>query len=192
MKKLTLLFCLIAATVTQAQTKEETINWLQEKFEKYLKPADCEVKVYGVRGIEWCAFLDDPEKYDLKIQINECEIQLILNCSYNHNYAGERKLANNYRSSVTLTMPTTDLSRFDLFGPEYHAAVIRINGTVNNEYDDDNGIRQNVVRKKWNNDKALSVGNFIRIENGETNIEARIEKAIRHLATFCPKKKEAF
>lgn len=35
MKKLVLLICLFAATIAQAQTKEETINWLQEKLNGY-------------------------------------------------------------------------------------------------------------------------------------------------------------
>jgi hypothetical protein len=32
----------------------------------------------------------------------------------------------------------------------------------------------------------------IKIEPREENIHSRIEKALKHLATFCPKKKEAF
>ena len=33
---------------------------------------------------------------------------------------------------------------------------------------------------------------FIKIGNREENIRSRIEKALKHLATFCPKKQEAF
>jgi hypothetical protein len=185
-KTFIILSLLLGSFYVQAQTKEETIAWIKEKFEKYIKP-NPGITFTGVRGVGWLCFTDDAT---INVQVNECFITITLEQYLSNPYA-LGKLQNKWHTKITMTLPTEDVKSIGYYGLSYNLALVKVNGYVNNDYDDEKGNAQNTIRRKWNNETQYS-SDFIKIENGEKDIYARIEKAIKHLNSFCPKKKEAF
>lgn len=173
MKKLFLFFALFFTinAISFAQTKEETINWLKEKLEKCL--------VGGYAG--WSRSGNEPwvpysKIINIKLEsIDACVIVI----SYSYYHLDRKEITSNDRA----TLPTSNLDIKE-FKPEmdsryysfsYSAEVIKIDDLTKGETRFDSRI-------------------FGRIEiaNKEEDIRSRIEKAIKHLATFCPQKKETF
>lgn len=98
------------------------------------------------------------------LSITECEI------TYTYNYFKERQ--------VKIALPTTGMVFYKAEKGvwwEYKSKVVRYENLIKNG--------------------DISYSNLemdIGVENREENIYERIQKAIAHLATFCPKKTEAF
>ena len=130
-------FCLLN-TISYGQTKEETINWLNQKLTKYCHHDICDVTIES---------------------ISECQI-IIKHISRINGYL--------YISYI----PTNGMK-------------INTNGEMSFpieaiEIKDDSGL------------KSFSKSSAFSIQEVEDHLCSRIEKAVAHLATFCPKKKETF
>ncbi len=144
MKKLlfALLLCFITSYAVQAQTKEETITWVNQKLQTYLY-------------LDWFGATTE----DLTIKVTECFITI--NFTY---VANER----NKRPGQYYIIPTD--------GVEFGERKINMkNGTES-------------IRSESGFINSASFG----IKIGEENLLERLNKAVTHLATFCPKKQETF
>lgn len=168
MKILTLLFCLfvLAVTIAQAQTKEETISWLNEKLSK------CIVSLYESSS--------EKELYYYNIHVNECEIIIEVKAD-NPNETRPGYWKKHY-DKITLPL-TARLEAIQTGGQ----AVFRVKAKVIKSVG--YTVNGNNERKDWN---KLDERCDIRANNMEENIFERINKALTHLATYCPQKKEAF
>jgi|688.fasta_scaffold1004508_2 hypothetical protein len=139
---------LLLSTISYGQTKEETISWLTEKFNKSLEP------VYGFSA----------DKIT-NIKISPCEI--VINAEH-HNAYGE--LSETYE----ITIPT--------------------DGTI---VEDENikFTEERILIKYLEINKNFyykGITGYCKLKNSEPDLYARVKKALDHLATFCPKKKETF
>jgi hypothetical protein len=150
---LLIVFCLFNLN-SHSQTKEETIDWLKEKFSKYLVECANEKVSKGSKN--------------LLVSVSPCEITL--EYSYRNKYFDKGDNDDNYK----YTIPTDNL----IF-----------------EYDGISTTGERVTfQKMTNNEKKIyktKIEGFTLFE-GETDLKARVKKALDHLATFCPKKKETF
>lgn len=166
MKKLVLLICLFAATAGKAQTKDETISWLIEKLSK------CIVSTFSSD--------ESKEFYYYSIQVNECEITIEIKMDR----PGETRPGYWKRHYDKITLPlSARLEPIQTGGQavfRVRAKVIRSVGYYVNYKDE---------RTDWN---KLDEYCGVRVNNMEENIFERINKALSHLASFCPQKKEAF
>lgn len=149
--------------IALGQTKEETIAWLKEKFEKYLVS-----KEYTVEVIK-----------DMKlVSIDACSFT-ITSVGIRTNDSGEPHYYSN-------TFPTDIVS------------IQTDNAGKNGYFDygkDEKGMDVKKVLCVYDGVKSYRSGDWVGIQlffGGEENIRERIEKALKHLATFCPKKKETF
>jgi len=141
-----LLFCLITSYAAQAQTKEETITWLQEKIQNYI-------------------YFDGPmgEAENITVTVNECFI--IINYMLTTTYSS---YPNQY-----LIIPTAGVS-------------------LDKEIGMKNGIESIRYRTFDNNEQLSNRTLLFFVKSSEENLYERLQKAVDHLATFCPKKKETF
>jgi len=156
MKKLlfALLLCFITSYAVQAQTKEETITWLQEKLQKYI--------YYDYYG--WKA-------EDISVKVSECSITVQYTL-IEPPIVGNQKYHNQY-----YIVPTTGLY-FDQGGRDI---LISMKDEV-----------ASIRNKERGNDEELTKYIFMYITPGEEKLKERLQKAVDHLATFCPKKQETF
>ena len=156
-------FCLLN-TFCYAQTKEETIAWLQEKLEKhfYVFPRECKIGcTYTFQSVE----------------INECEIKYKI--KYWWGFSGGTT------ERYTYVIPTKDLiiSGGILYLNYEGITVTQTSST----YSDKTG---GSLSRPY---KTSRMDEFGINTSGEVDINERTQKAITHLATFCPeKKKETF
>ncbi len=146
----------------QAQTKEDTIAWLKEKLEKCL-----EGNGYSY-GSETKVFT----KYNKNVKlesINECEFII----SYDQGKDRIKVVFPTRIKSFIYDNWEEGLPKRDFF--DYSAAVVKkINLSNSNK----------IYYSSSNYDVYIAIR--------EENILERIEKALKHLATFCPKKQEIF
>lgn len=150
MKKLLFIFTLFISATSFAQTKEETIAWIKEKFEKHSK--------YRIN-----------EKITI-VKINECG--MIIRSDYTMEIYGE-----NRQSFAISEIPFTaflEIKAYDGSAAQLHFTA----EVVKHSYSDGSSGYNNT--------------SYFEIMNREENLYARMEKAIKHLATFCEKKKETF
>lgn len=157
------LLCLFS-TFSYGQTKEETISWLTEKLEKCLNGT-----YTGWEANDGYPNYLVGKHENVKLEsINECEF-IVTYHIYNIKF---RTVFPTDIDSIKNTCEGSPLPTcFTFF---YDAKVVKTeNLTKKNEYYSHAGIG-------------------IIIEPREENIYARIEKAMKHLSTFCPKKKETF
>lgn len=138
----------LLSNISYGQTKEETISWLTEKFNKYLEP------VYGFSA----------DKIT-NIQISPCEILIK---AESHNAYGE--LTNTYE----ITIPTDGTTVED----------------ENIKFTEERILVKYLEIKKTFYYKGIT--GYCKLKNAEPDLYARVKKALNHLATFCPKKKEPF
>lgn len=141
MKKLlfTTLFCLVTSFTAQAQTKEETITWLQDKLSKYLRRSnECNIENLSVK-VETCNF--------------------IISYSWNNT---------KYEEEVP-----TDNTTFSPYVKTKGKRIVRKNLTTN--------------EKEYSYNIWCTL-----LPEAEEDLNVRVTKALNHLATFCPKKKETF
>ncbi len=167
MKKL-ITICLLVATSFTANaqtepTKEETIIWLKEKLEKHFKQYQTGCKI-------GCSFTL------LNVEINECEIRYKVN--YWWGFSGGTT------EGYTYVIPTQDLRiQRGVFYLNYDGITVINTSTT---YSDKSGLNKPYEIRSMDNAFGINI-------SGEVDIEERIQKAITHLATFCPqKKKETF
>ncbi len=182
MKKL-ITICLLVATSFTANaqtepTKEETITWLKEKFEK------CGYMARG-GGFMKCE--------ELKYKINECSIVV---------------------SAVIID--SRDEIEYGVLSVEFPTTGCKIWGTGNltdefrNTYSGVLSYESSVVKEEkvftkkhefWKSEIILRnetafISNGAKygfyLQSNENDILERIQKALDHLATFCPKKTETF
>lgn len=153
MKKLiTICLLVVAAFTVNAQTEEETISWLKEKFEKNLVPS-----TNGSKRIE-----------NLKVdRITSCEIQISF-------------------SLLFLDVSNSSYRAYKLFFP---CNGIKINLDKGTFYYSAEKILIKVDDKDYYQNDS---GNNFSIRNAEEDFYKRIQTALDHLATFCPKIKETF
>ncbi|WBV60835.1 hypothetical protein PFY12_01640 [Chryseobacterium camelliae] len=169
MKKLFLLFAFIACGFTAtAQTKEETINWIKEKLAKYF-----EDKSYK-RGCKiGCSYTFH------NVEINECEIKYKV--EYWWGFSGGTTEGYNF------ILPTQDLkiNNEGEFVLNYeNIEKIQTSSTFHSKHG------EALDKPKHISGTQYEFGINIR---GEVDLVNRIQKAITHLASFCPpKEKETF
>lgn len=148
-------FCLLN-TISYGQTKEETISWLKEKFEKCVEMES----------------LNSGNNYrNVKIDINECHIEVKAMLTYN----GSEDLFN-----VTITMPTIGA---EITKEGYIMYVDKLIKSTKIFFDS-----RSLQSYYGRSTKEV----YFKLINNEDDILPRIQKALDHLATFCPKKKETF
>jgi hypothetical protein len=169
-------FCLLN-TISFGQTKEETISWLKEKFEK------CG---YMARG-------GNMECEKLKYKINECSILVTAVITDSRDEIEYGVLSLEFPTTGCKIWGTGDLR--DEFR-NMHFGVLSYKSRVVKD--------EKIYTKKhkyWKNETILrDVSAFISnesrygfyLQKNEDDILERIQKALDHLATFCPKKKETF
>lgn len=157
---------LFSATMLKAQTKEQTIAWLKEKLTKYI--VDDEEYKNALSG-DWSI---------KEVVITECEI--LFKCSHWWGFAGG---TTDYYDVVMPTQDLTIISGNNCFALNYEGIKVTKTGTT---YRDKSGLNETY--------KIKNTINMFRINSqAEVNIIERIQKAITHLAEFCPPKpKEAF
>lgn len=170
MKKLVLLICLFAATAVQAQTKEETISWLKGKLEKCLFNT---VRNFGSSA-----------STVIQVELTDCEMIIEITAE-NPDEQTWREGKKFYGKS------TIPLSSFYLLkDDEFYRPRASLRSTAVNfrhEY-----YTINHEGKKIEKNETLSYSVFVELRLCEENILERITKAVAHLKTFCPQKKEAF
>jgi hypothetical protein len=151
MKKWLIVLVLSAsfANNAQAQTKEETITWLQEKLQKYLYMS------YFGSGAE-----------NITVEITQCFITIRFTMTDTEN----RKLVKHYGQYYIIP---TDGAQFGHF------------------IEMKNGVKSIRV-KEYDNAESLTKTATFRITEGEEKLLERLQKAVDHLATFCPRTKETF
>jgi hypothetical protein len=133
----------LLSTISYGQTKEETISWLTEKFNKYLIGYNPWYEINNIT-ISTCAITIDVT-YDA---VNDSPIK--------------------YRT----VMPTDGINIWEL-GFQFNEERVSITDPSNK------------LRFSKNND-------YCKLKNAEPDLYGRVKKALEHLATFCPKKKETF
>jgi hypothetical protein len=163
LKAITLIAICLFSMSSYAQTKEETISWLQEKLEKhFVNFASC------TNG--WNCY------YTFKsVEINECEIEY--KCSYFWPFSGGT--TDGYR----IIIPTKDL-KINSKGAFY----IDFDG-IKSIHTSSTYVGKLSKDSHFNSmDYYFGIKT-----SGEVDLVNRIQKAINFLGTFCPeKKKEAF
>jgi hypothetical protein len=174
MKKvlLAISFTFLCIGLVNAQTKEETISWLKGKLGSYLKGLKDESSVTNI-------YLES---------LNECEFKISYVLKWEVEYPNASRL---YRSTqyVTITAPTSIESLGDQFWFSTKAVNYHSNGKKL-EFDTKTGDLLNSYDYIEINEFRRSIQ--LQIEEREAAIRERVEKAFKHLATFCPKKKEIF
>ncbi len=157
MKKilLALLLCFITSYAVQAQTKDETIKWLQEKLQKYSTS-------HYIKNIE--------------VKVDECFIifSYVLLPETNRDRI---KYENQYHIFPSDGMIFTESI---LGGSEEKIISIGIKGGLSR------------IRTKHYGKESLENNSQFHLIMGEENLSDRLNKAVTHLATFCPKTKETF
>lgn len=138
-------FCLFNLN-SYAQTKEETISWLQEKLSKYI--------VYDLNF----------ENLNLLINVSSCNITI--DYTYYNQYIHESQ-------KYIVKIPTD--------GVTIENGKINVTGERITEQDIARGTS-----------KFINSLEFFNLKEGETDLQNRVQTALDHLATFCPKKKETF
>lgn len=163
MKKLLIQIVLVLsfsiANQCHAQTKEETIIWLQEKLQKYYR-------FYGDKTI---------------VRVTECSITFSYNLPPETNPSVRKAYFNQYH-----IFPTDGL-------------IFRLRTGVTSWSGSDDyiemEIKENLKRirvKDFSETESLRNSSQIQVVPGEENLSDRLNKAVTHLATFCPKTKEIF
>lgn len=151
---------LLQTVVSFGQTKEETISWLKDKFEKYAIGHP-----YGKATVK-----------DIKlVSVDAC--QFIFSCIYTE----EADVGTPHQ--VTTTFPT-DIVGIDEWGYFDYGADSK---------SDEGGVKK--VIQILDGKKQFRGGAYAMVKihlAGEEKLRERLEKAIKHLATFCEKKKETF
>jgi hypothetical protein len=168
MKKLFIL-CLLLATVfeVKAQSKEETISWLNEKLTKYL----ADESTFSVKYEDGQTEQASPAEIKL-ISIDECRIVIQKKLTYPR---GEIK------EHTKMILPTAVLAIHPENGHfKYAAEVVSYETEVE---------KNGVITPS---SSFFSDTGYASIRNGEENIRERVATALKHLATFCPKKQETF
>jgi len=154
MKKILIILGLLVvfSTNSNAQTKEETITWLQQKLQKYLFYAESgEVKYVSV-------------------EVTECFITIkfaLVNCGFYR--------SNEYYNQYYVI--PTDGVQFE----KYLHVMIKMKNDV-----------CSIREKIYNRDERFTYNTVLSITLGEENLLERLNKAVTHLATFCPRKQEIF
>lgn len=149
-KLFVLLLCFMASYALQAQTKEETISWLQEKLQKYI--------VVGEKA------------KNVKVIVNECFITI----SYDENeYYTNGNLYKTFNNQYEI-IPTSGI-------------LVGININAKNKIKSIRCLRE----KSFENERFIW-SSYFNITEGEENLYERLQKAVDHLATFCPQKQETF
>ncbi len=163
----TLLVSFKGYTQDSQPTKEETITWLKDKLTKHFKNLKPVNNNYG-----WIL------SYSLEsVDVKECEI--IYKVSYSTPFSGGTI------TKITYTIPTKGLKIYSsYFGLNYDGIKEEETSSISS------GGRRNEV----GTDYISSLQNYFGINcSGEEDLANRIQKAITHLATFCPEKeKEKF
>ncbi len=154
----------LLSSISYGQTKEETISWLKEKLEKHFYE-------FPQKCLIGCTYTFQ------SVEINECEIKYKI--KYFWGFSGGTT------EGYTYIIPTQDLKISD--GKLY----LQYNGIT---------ITQTSSTYKDKTGGSLHEPYKIRVlkefginTSGEVDLNERTQKAITHLATFCPeKKKETF
>jgi hypothetical protein len=177
MKKvsLALAFILLCSGLLNAQTKEETITWLKEKLGSYLKGR-----------------LYDHDYTNIKLEsLDECEFKISYTEKWKENYKTYPYHSYHYTRYYRIIAPTAMES---LKGENFYYSTKAVNTYSNGgdilEYVSDGGSLITTYKLKEINAFYSSID--LDIEEREVGIRERVEKAFKHLATFCPKKKEVF
>lgn len=134
----------LLSTISYGQTKEETISWLTEKFNKSLKGSE-NIKI-------------------TKIEVSPCEVKI--NCTLFFTTG----IVDSY---FLIIMPTDGVILTDEKLQYKEERIERRNLTDNRSYFE-------------------NFTYFVKLNSTEPDLYARVKKALDHLATFCPKKKETF
>lgn len=147
LKTIFILLALVCANSSFAQTENETITWLKEKFEN-------NVNLTG----------------DVTVSVTVCEIKIW----------DERQSVNR---DMRYTFSPSDVDYIGYDGRIYFKAkTFHIYGEM-----------MGVDYDKYQ--EASQIRDYFagfRIEEKEVDIISRMNTALKHLATFCPKKKETF
>ncbi len=158
LKTFLLFLAFISAGNSFGQTKEETIAWLKEKFDKYAVG-----KSYKKATVK-----------DVKlISIDACQF------SFSSIYKEEADGGTPHH--VTTTFPTDIIGITETGYFNY--------GGSNDGYEIEKVVQIMDGTKKYREASYAMVQFHF---DGEENLRERMEKALKHLATFCPKKKETF
>jgi len=151
MKKSFFTLCLFVAftTNTKAQTKEETITWLQEKLQKYIY-----YDMFGSKG------------EDIRVKVSECFI------------------------TITFTRATTEYQKPVKYYNQYF--IIPTDGAQFGFYIEMKDRVKSIRSKQYDHTEGFTGTADVHITEGEEKLKERLNKAVTHLATFCPKKVETF
>lgn len=157
--------CLLSMN-SHAQTKKETISWLKEKLDKCIGFSN-DLGAYDNKGLFAMNYYGTKGKPDNKIQtilIDECklEIKLLVKSS-----GDSRELV-----PVTFVLPINGIK------------IIQDGYFLYNS----NIAFYTIKEKEYYKNLIYDVY----LQNKEENIYERLQTALDHLATFCPKKKETF
>lgn len=166
-KTMTLIAICLFSMNSHAQTKEETINWLKEKLNNCIEfsnqqSIDTEDGKFWKMISSW--IIGKPTNKIQTIHIDECNIEIKLLVK---NIGGTSELV-----PITMVFPTSGIK-------------VHKNGWF--LYSTDIG-HYTVDGKEY----YVNIIPQLNIRNKEENIYERLQTALDHLATFCPKKKETF
>lgn len=155
-------FCLFNLN-SHAQTKEETISWLKEKLTDNLEG------VYFIQGPLYA------DREVLNFKINECELFI--------KFKEKTSMSGGQINYYDLTIQINNLN-IDNQGLFYSYGVKE---TLTKSDSQENQSKIGVSETNKLNGGLVKIN----IEK-EENIVERMNKALKNLATFCPKKKETF
>ena len=176
MKKvpLAIAFILLSSGLLNAQTKEETITWLKEKLGSYLKG-----RYYSKNYT------------NIKLEsLDECEFKISYTEKWKENSESFPYHSYHYTRYYRITAPTSiEALKGDYFQFSIKAVNQYSNGDMS-EYLSDGGSLIKTYKLVEINEFSEYIS--LKIEEREVGIRERVEKAFKHLATFCPKKKEVF
>ena len=158
MKKLLFILILFVSVANnvQAQTKEETITWLQEKLQRY----STYNSTYSPFSIE-----------DLKVEVTGCSVKL----NYTQKQPYDSRHLDNFYNQYEI-IPLESLRFYEQYGD--------IKTSTKNSIA--------CIQVLSSNKTGLTSYTGLEIRRGEENLAERLQKAVDHLAAFCPKTKESF
>ncbi len=154
-----LLFALTSTQHTQAQTKEETIAWIKEKFEKYFDR-------YGEFSYS---------NEGAKLSVTPCTIHIEYYNRWHHVDKPNTRAFESFPPPEVLSVGLNDKG---------NRVIIKLASASGKSY-------HWFYTDRSDNARSPSTQE-IHFINGEANLAERMEKALKHLATFCETKKETF
>ncbi len=201
LKIIMLLFVVAKGSNVQAQTKKETLDWLKEKLEKYGE-VDCHGTFQKVTStyIDACKLVfnytcnNTNKTYTL--WVNEIK-SITQNGNFEYCYRCFDEYKNEFETSDIPKLEKPKVEKTEIKKTEKPKDIANTKEEEDFPADVEFGDFEDMDEKSLFDALSMYAQNksptySVKILNGEKNIYSRIDKALKHLATFCPNKKEPF